>query len=278
MKVSEADVRGGFTANNYVLLRPAVKMDKIKHGDMELHAPISLKDGKPYDPFKSQPIVCTVESVPKKLIYGKRKVFHESVEELDVPPDVKAMMYNRRREAKFSETTLIETPVPGSMMWNTPMELKTGDIVWVSSNALMDAEQRRSIIHVDDQMMYLIKYENIYLKKSGDSVTMLNGWVLAELIEDMDKWASQAEKIGLIVPKFLRRKDYNDRYGIVRYIGSPVEYLMNDRYDDPCIQAGDIVMFKMKVNRRLEPGQRFFGKDADLIVTRRCVIAAVMQA
>jgi hypothetical protein len=263
--------------NNYVLVKPAVDTTKIKMGNIELHMPVSPADGKPYDPYKSQPIVCGVVTPPRKLIFGKRKIFWETVEELDLPPETKAYLYKVRKEAKFSETTLIDAPVPESMMWKTPVEIKENDIVWVNSNALMWAAQKNETIEADGKVLYMIKYEQLYMKKTGPDVVMLNGWVLSELIDEPQEWVKKAEDIGLEVPRMFKSKEFNDRVGVVKYSGKPVEYLFEDRYDHPQIKVGDVVLFEWKVNRRLEPGLKFFAKDKDMIVTRRCNIMGILS-
>lgn len=261
-------------ANNFVALKPAIKTDKVSE---HLFAPLSLADGKPYDEFKSQPIVCSVVTVPRKLIFGTRKVYRETIEELDLTPQQKAYLYQARKATQYSETTLIDVPIPGSMPCKTPVQLKENDIVWVNSNALINAERTNKIIDVAGQMIYLIPYGEIYLKKSGDDVCMLNGWLLAELIEDSPEWTKRAEKMGLVIPQHMKREQFNDKLAVVKYIGDPVEYLFNDRYDFPDVKAGDVIYLRWKVNRKLEPGQKFFAKDADLIVSRRCNILAIME-
>lgn len=271
MKVTQEELQMFTPANNYVLLKPAVKVNTIKYGDLVLHNPI------PWDEFKHQPIVCQVVAVPKRLIYGKRKEHRESVEELEIPIAEKVKLYQSRREALFSETTEIDVPIPGSMMWKTPMELKPGDIVWVGSNALLTADNTGDTIIADGFLHYFIKYSEIYLKKDGDNVKMLNGWVLAELVDGTKDWVKQAKAMGLTLINNPKSQE-EDNIGVIRYIGSPVEYLFNDQHDHPEIKQGDYVRFLWKRNRRLEPGEKFFAKDnADLIVTRRSRIMAIMQ-
>ena len=277
MIITLHELRALHPTNNYVVLRPEVNTEKIQYGTVEFHAPVSSADGKPYDAFSSQPIVCSVMAVPRRLIFGTRFIFWETIEELDVSELQKFNIYRSRKDAKFSEITTTEVPIPGSMPWKTTMQLKQDDIVWVNNNALLHAEQKGLTISIDGTMYYIIKYDDIYLKKSADDVVMLNGYVLAELVEDSPEWAKRAEKAGLVVPDNLKHEQFNDRIGVIRYIGDPVEYMFNDRYDGPGINVCDFVYFKWKINRRLEPGQKYFAKDADLIVTRRCNILGVME-
>lgn len=277
MNLSINELRSFHPIENRVIVKAAIDTSKFKYGSVEFYSPLSLSDGKPYDPFKSQPVVCTVIAPPRRLIFGKRKVFWETVEELDLPIETRIYLHKCRREAKFSETTIIDAPIPGSMPWCVSVRIKQDDIVWVNSNALYNAEKRHDTIICDGVLYYIIKYEDIYMRKTGDAVEMLNGWVLAELIEDTLEWRKRIEKLGLIVPKHLKKTGFDDKYGLIRYIGEPVEYLFNDQYDHIEINWGDVVMFKWKVNRRLEPGMKFFAKDNDLIVTRRSNIIAIME-
>jgi len=263
--------------NNHVVLKPEINTEKFRHGTVEFFTPLSLADGKPYDQFKTRPIVCSVVSAPRKLIYGKHKVYWETIDELDLPPEQKIYLHKARREAKFSEITLIDAPIPNSMRWRTKVQIKQGDIVWVNSSALVAAEQQYMTFDVDKQLYYIVKYEELYLKKAGKDIKMLNGWLLAELIDDVESWMKRAEKAGIAIPNTAKKKYFNDRIGVVKYIGDPVEYLFDDMYDYPEIKAGDVVFFKFKVNRRLEPGQKYFAKDQDLTVSRRSNILGVME-
>lgn len=277
MNLSINELRSFHPIENRVIVKAAIDTSKFKYGSVEFYSPLSLSDGKPYDPFKSQPVVCTVIAPPRRLIFGKRKVFWETVEELDLPIETKIYLHKCRREAKFSEITLIDAPIPGSMPWCVSVRIKQDDIIWVNSNALYNAEKRHDTIICDGALYYIIKYEDIYMRKVGDTVEMLNGWLLAELIEDTPEWRKRSEKLGLVIPEHLKKIGFEDKYGLIKYIGEPVEYLFNDQYDHLEIKCGDVVMFKWKVNRRLEPGMKFFAKDNDLIVTRRSNIIAIME-
>lgn len=277
MNLTLADLKYYHPANNHVIVRPVVDTSNIKHGNLELVLGLAA-NGKPWDEFKSQPIVCEVVSVPHRLIFGRRKVYYESTEELDLTPQQKALLWQMRREAKFTEQTLIDAPIPGSMMWKTPMEVAPDDIVWVNANHLAIADHHGNTLDVEGQIYYILTYDSLYLKKKGDEVRMLNGWVLLEIIEDTPDWAKRAEKMGLTIPEYMKKQEFNDRLGIVRYIGDPVEYVLQDRFDDPSIKEGDTVLLKWKVNRRLEQSNKFFAKDgADFIVSRRDSIMGVLE-
>lgn len=254
---------------NKVVVKPVVKLDTISHGSLTLKA-------VNWDAFKNQPIVCKVVCPPRKLVYGKRVEYVESVEEMDLTSAQKVAYMEARKRYKYSETTPVVKPIEGSMMWKTTVQVKENDVVWVNSQTMMMSEHRGMTMVIDGDVYYIMNYYDLYLKKSGDDVKMLNGWVLAELVDDPDEWVKKAEKSGLVVPK-LSQKKFSDSIGVVKYIGEPVEYLLEDEYDHPEIKAGDCIMFQWRVNRRLEPGQKFFAKDGELVVTRRSRIMAIMN-
>jgi len=275
--MTNPDILSHTPLNNYVVLKPEIDTGKFKYGTVEFFMPLSLADGKPYDQFRTRPIVCSIVSVPRKLIYGKHKVYWETIDELDLPPEQKMYLHKLRKETKFSEITLIDAPIPGSMRWKTKVQVKQGDIVWVNSSALVAAEQNYMTFENKKQLYYIVKYEELYLKKADKDVKMLNGWVLVELINDVESWMMRAEKAGIFMPNTVKKKYFNDRIGIVKYIGDPVEYLFDDQYDHHEVKAGSMVFFKWKVNRRLEPGMKYFAKDQDLTVTRRSNILGIME-
>lgn len=279
MELTQSQLKSFFPANNLVLVRPVVDMTKVHNTTLDLAVP--TVDGKPWDTFKNAPIVCEITSAPRKLFCCTRRVEFESVIEMDVPMQAKAAILQHRRQNHYTETTMIDQVVPHSMMWHTTVQVKPGDVVWVNPNAMAQAEYNDMTIEADGKRFYLIPYEALYMKKVGEKVTMINGWVLCEPIEEAPDWATRLEKAGLFIPAHLKKQPFNDRLAIVRYMGDPVEYLkVNDdqRYDHPEIKVGDVVMLARSVNRRLEPHYKFFAKDnQDYIVTRRENIRAIMD-
>lgn len=272
-------IKSYYPTNNRVLLRPIVDTSKFTYKSMTLHTGLSQADGKPFDEVKAAPIVCEVVAAPRRLIYGTHKEYYESVEELDVPQHIKVALAQVRKQALFSETTLIEKPVPGSMMWKTKMDVIPKDIVWCNATAMTVARNRDMVFHVEGEDYYLLDYSDLYLKKKKDKVVCLNGYILCSIIETTPNWAKKIQKMGLVVPDYLKKEEYVDRFGTVEHVGEPVEYVLNERHDHPEIKKGDVVMFKQRVNRRLEPGVKFFGgQDIDYIVTRRANIAAIMES
>ena len=261
---------------NRVIITPAVDMSKVLHGSLELHAPIGA-DGQAYDQFKSAPVVCTVVAAPRKLLFAKHRVPYESVMEIETTPQMKMWMHQRRIASHYTETTMIDVAAPGTMMWKTKPEVREGDVVWVNANFMFNAKEHGNYMVYEGKEYFIVTYDNLYMRRKGDEVKMLNGWVLAELIEDNPDWIKRAERAGLFIPDIIKKEEFNDRLAVIKYIGEPTEYLFEDRYDDPIIKEGDVVLLKTKVNRRLEPGQKFFAKDGELRVIRRSSVLAVME-
>ena len=275
MILTKPELRTYFPAANLVLLRAVVDTKKFHNTSLDLVVP--TVDGKPWDTFKHAPIVCEVVSAPKRLICGTHMVPYESVVEMDLPHEAMVELIRQRRQTKYTETTMIEHIVPGSMPWHTTVQVKPGDVVWVNPNALAQAAFNNTTIEADGETFYLIRYSELYLKKA-DKVRMLNGWCLLEPIEESADWQKRAEQSGIIVPDTLKKVPFNDRLAIVRYAGDPVRYVLPDRYDHPEIEVGQVVMLNRPVNRRLEPGGRFFAADGiDYIVARRCDVRAIMN-
>jgi len=279
MVLTAADMKSIHPVNNRVVVRPLI--DTTKRHDTSLDLMVPTMQGEAFDQFRNAPIVCEVVSVPRRLFCATRRIAYESVVEMDLDIKTKIELIRQRRQTKYTETTMIDSVVPNTMMWHTPVQVRTGDTVWVNANAIIQAATNGMMVEDDGQKFYLIPYEDLYLKKSPDGVTMLNGWVLAAPVEESPDWADRLEKAGLVVPAHLKKQPYNDRLAVVRYIGDPVQYLRvgdDQRFDPPDVAEGDMVLLKRRVNRRLEPGAKFFAKDnIDYIVTRRCEFRAVVN-
>jgi len=260
--------------NNNVLLKPAIDTSKIKYGTAEFYAPLSLADGKAYDPFATAPIVCSVAAVPRNLTYGTHTVLWQQESQRETHPEKIKELARHNKKNIVTESEYIEQMIPGSMPWKTTMQLKKGEIVWVNANSLVRAEQNHHTIEVDEELYYIIRYDDIIFKKSGENVVMLNGYLLLSLIDETPDWIKKAKSIGL---ETLNTPNTEEKYATVRYIGDPVDYPFNDkdRHDHREIKQGDIVMLLFAKNRKLENGQRYFSEEP-LIISRRSNIRAIM--
>jgi co-chaperonin GroES (HSP10) len=279
IELTLADLLKHRPCNNNVILKSVIDTSKFKYGSVEFYSPVSLADGKAYDPFSTAPIVCKVISTPKNLIFGTHKVLYTSHFDKPMPKEQRKALLEagREHETTYIEQEWIEQPIPGSMPWKTTMDLKQGDIVWVSSNALVIAEQHGGTIEADKEIYYVIQYSELIMVKRGKNVKMLNGFMLLEPVDEPDSVVERAKKSGIVIPDITKQKKKSDKYAIVRYIGEPVEYLFNnkDRMDYPEIKLGDTVLMSWGANRRLENGEKYLD-GREYIASRRANITAIM--
>ena len=126
----------------------------------------------------------------------------------------------RRREGRYKSR------------WITEIEVKPGDVVWVSSTGLMNAER----VMCDEVVYYVVDYQNLVVAKS-DQVKPLNGYVLVEKIEE------EVSKI-LSIRKISRK-------AVVRYVGSPVEYL-DKLFEHAQVEVGDEILYSPVAIHQLE--------------------------
>jgi hypothetical protein len=259
MIVSETDIATLKMANNLVLLEPILKTDSVKFGEQEIYLDTT------YNPQKHQPIVQKVIKAPKNLIFGKCTTWMEN----RINPEPIIPNADRIKPAtKIIENELVAQPLPTSLPWKTSMELKPGDLVWVDYFSLITAESRKRVLFTDTKKYYLVSYENIYCKKDGDKVTMLNGWILVEPFkEEEEALKERLHNLGIILSDYT---GFPDKFATVRYIGKPVEeYFDKEMEDTDEVSVGDVVRLVWGKNRRLENECHKWFSQADLIVTRR---------
>jgi len=146
--------------------------------------------------------------------------------------------------------------------WETEMELKVGDQVWVNYLAIMKGEK----IMVGDQTYTLVPYEKIILAKRGEDIVMLNGYVLIEpVLED----APESEIITL-----LKNTKQAAMRGYVRYMGTPNKRYSDELHTDEIgIKIGDMVGLRHGYHPKLEsPYHQVIGDY--YVVQRRNIVAA----
>ena len=225
-----------------------------------------------FHPEYHQSVVNEVVSVPKFLTYGRKKIFNEMELYWDAKADGGIGHY--RTEQVACHRTI-------GMPWLTKMEVKRGDVVWVSAQTMKTLNEHGDYLLCEGEKYFIFPYHNIYLKKEGDDICMLNGWVLIEPIIEKSDTEEQAERIGLIYQD-KSREHYEapkDNRGIVRYMGLPItEYEDGEAagVDDPDIPIDSVVIMKWGINRRLEHEYHsLFSKP--YIVSRRRNICAIIQ-
>ena len=99
--------------------------------------------------------------------------------------------------------------------WETEMQLKVGDKVWVNYLSIIKGER----VQVGGEVYVLVPYEKIILTKRGDDLVMLNGYVLIEPVLE------ETQQSGIII--LLKQAKQASQRGYVRHMGIP-----NKRYTD----------------------------------------------
>ena len=134
-----------------------------------------------------------------------------------------------------------------SMEWETEMELKYGDIVWINYLAGLKATQ----IQVDEKYYILLPYSQIYLakrekeiktfKKIKETVLMLNGYVIVESIkEKIQSVIDIPDKENMRVMRIVNLGRPNKRYKEISV------------FDDDYLRVNDRVVMKNVHHRKLE--------------------------
>ena len=264
MEISYGELLSLTPYKNCVLCESVIDPSEVDLGGVKLTIDTT------FNPSMFQPIIQKVIATPKSLIYGKQ------TEAVNIggnqsSQNVDGSWKNERRE----EWVQREEPIANSMPWKTTMQLKRGDVIWVGYFSIIKAEAEHRLILCEGRKYYLIPYQDIYLKKNGSGVTMLNGWLLLEPLVEKDAEIIQRLKDkGIVIPKYHKE---GDKYAIVRYIGEPVdEYLEPSKYDTDEISLNDTVLMAWTANRRLEQSSKFFDQK-EYIVSRRTSICAVLR-
>jgi hypothetical protein len=241
MKISKQDLLFFQPTPNHVLVRSVVSMNTVTVGGQQILIDTS------YKPEHHQEVICEVIKAPKKLIFDRTKPSGESME------------------------------------WLTTMDLKTGEIVWCNYLSVLKGKENLEI-ECEGVKYFIINYQQIYLKKVKQRVEMLNGYVLCEpvYVEDL--------KDKILISKMIdvqRLKKFDEyegvaretQYGIVRYLGKPVEEYHNANAvpDDDYLRVGDMVMFTTPNNVRLEHNLHRHFNGEDMIVSRRNRILGIIQ-
>lgn len=227
---------------NHVLVKSVSKVNEIKLG-----SGIKLFIDNTAHPELHQSIINEVVATPRKLTYGADTVYYK-----------KWTGFYHEDGNQMTETVKARRQI-GNMPWQTKMELKYQDIVWVSSKAMSFADEQGHYLLCEGEKYYFIPYKDIYLKKDGDGIKMLNGYCLVEPITDKSETEQALEKMGLVYGTKKREihDHYNDRFGIVRFMGEYVTDYYDGRdvgMDDPRVSVGDTVLMAWVENRRLSNG------------------------
>ena len=154
-----------------------------------------------------------------------------------------------------------------SMEWDSPMELKVGDIVWSTYMAVKNATSGQDPKVIDGNPV--IPYQSCIVAKRGDDVICLNGFVLIEPIK-------RGDFCGLL-PDYLKDSP-NLNVGYIRHLGTPNKEYWDNSVDDDMFSFGDLVCFENINNIPLEyETQRFFSDTLLFRMQRRDLICKVIN-
>jgi len=236
IEVTEKDLRDGILPQNYVM----TLMDYTAEG-------ASTKSGIIY-------------GINTELVYADG----------DNPDD------NSSHAADLAEVSSVVVKVPQKlyfnpddekgMNWECNMELEVGDRIWTNVIETLNAV----CLVCGDKVYKLIPYSDIYCAKRGDTVIMINGFVLCrqkyvETISELD--ITSGDRI------------CKDR-GIVAYLGKPNKrYRTTDYMDFLDLREGDEILWDRKYAAYLLERQtyasRFNDKELFWVVPRRRIVAVL---
>lgn len=146
--------------------------------------------------------------------------------------------------------------------WETEMQLRVGDKVWVNYLAIIKGER----VQVDGNVYVLVPYEKIILTKRGDEIVMLNGYVLIEPVLE----EKQESEIVIL----LKQAKQASQRGYIRHMGIPNKRYTDEIHTDEIdIKIGDMVGLKHGYNSKLESSYHQTIGDY-WVVQRRNIVAA----
>jgi hypothetical protein len=273
MRISVRELAVFKPKNNMVLCENILETDKTKLGNTEIYVDNLFR------PEFHQPVVQKVIAINKHLIYGREYQLVRTEHGRKGVPEYKLGGVKNPDFNFWYETSMEDSPVENSMPWKTDMECRVGDVIWADFVSVFNAAKRGRTLECEGRTYYLIPYNDIYCLTNDNGFKILNGWVFIEPIEYLkDKSQRMADEIGFSIVGKRKREAPEDRYGIVRHIGKPVEeYLNLDQADTNEISVGDVVMMKFAFNRRLESHYHLKFSDKNLISSRRPWIAAIIR-
>ncbi len=260
--VTKAELQVFKPTNNCVLLKNVCRPDEIDIGGGK-----KIYMDSRWSAGNENWIINEVISIPKKLIYGEKQVFVPVTVCID-------------EDTKEPRTETIKARRRVGMPWKTKLEVLPHDIVWVNRLTMKNCHDRGEYLLCGNDKYYIFPYSDIYLKKVGENIQMLNYWCLVEpIVENSTK--TELEGMGLVysAPSKKPNEHYSDHIGILRYHGgvTPIYYDGMDVGEDSDIPSvGDKVVLKWTENRRLGNDFTKLG-DKEYIVSRLRNFAAILQ-
>lgn len=163
--------------------------------------------------------------------------------------------------ARFGEVVSVpDTLVYGvnELNWKTEMEVEPGDSVFWGIMAGANAP----VIHVGDDLFYVMNYSDLIMRKRGDELYPLNGYAILE------KVTNKTRRNGLE----LDCGDFQDKQlGVVKYVGRANDYYRGTKAVDADVEPGDEVVFANNFWTKLE-SEVFSVIDEELGYCQRCWI------
>jgi hypothetical protein len=238
-RISRQEFNSLILINNSVIVKSIIDMSKIKLKNTNITLDIDVD----YEKDAHSPRVLEVIRTPKD-----------------------PLTFNKNMSSK-------------TLSWKTNMELQKGDIVWVHSLAVIYDEYSTLVrIIVDDDVYFIINYEDLIVAKRGDKIICLNGYVLIQPnLEDLQ----EKYKYIYVPTNLIEKKKIPVLSWTVKYVG-----FLNVDYKNPMkndfdydLKDGDIIY----INKKRKPYplenslHRYFNNNEDYYFTQRCEIVAVKK-
>lgn len=136
------------------------------------------------------------------------------------------------------------------MPWKTHIELSCGDKVIMYYLSIMNAfrpEIQKYFMEGEDKYVF-VPYDKVFVKYGDGWITPINGYCLIEPTEDpsITRERERMKAIGMELVSFREKTNTHVCFGIVRYMGEPVEEYVDPGISDRGvdIKIGDTVILK----------------------------------
>jgi hypothetical protein len=135
------------------------------------------------------------------------------------------------------------------MPWKIPMETKIGDRVVVYYLAVVNCFRPESykVITEKNGRYVFVNYQNIFAIIRDGVIIPINGYCLIEPCENPE-WIATKKRMaaaGLQAIRLSEKSNTDVVYGIVRYVGRPIEEYIGGKTDDGiAVNPGDTVVMR----------------------------------
>jgi len=160
----------------------------------------------------------------------------------------------------------------GGLPWETEMELRVGDRVVMYYLAVINclAKEQKRYIREGEKITIFIKYNNIYAAIRNEKIIPVNGYILAEPLEDpeWERLLDEARKKGIQIPDMRGQRKREVTYSKIAYVGKPVKRYLGSRQSDDGVKVkpGDRVMMRRvrdipveyEYHAKLDGGKKYY--------------------